>query len=112
MQQIRKVGWVFQVLRRWPNKSGTSLLFGQQTFRGVKWDSLEEQRHNFVEHMQKLLPLSTELGIKIFDEVPALRSNKQMVSMKPNIDYLLTKNIKLESIVVNPFLLLMKRSKH
>lgn len=112
MQQIKKIHWVFQVQRMWPIKSGTSLLPGQQNCRGVKCDSLEKQRHSFVEHMQKLLPLSYEQGTKIFNEVPALRSNNRMISMEPNIEFLLTKNITLESIVENPFLLLMKRGKH
>lgn len=112
MQQIKTISWVFQVLRKWPNRSGTSILLGQQNVRGIKWDSLEKRRLEFVKHMQKLLPLSYEQGTKMYNEVPALRSTNQMVSMKPKIDFLLTKNIELESIIENPFLLLMKRGEH
>lgn len=108
MQQIKKLNLPFQLFGKW---SRATLLFKQQNVRSVEWDSLDSQRHKFVEHLQKLLPLSYEQGIKILEEVSALQSNDQMMLMKPNIDLLLAKNVKAESIIENPFLLLMKRGK-
>lgn len=102
----------FQLFRNWPNRVRTNLLFNQENVRSVRWDSLEGQRREFVEHIRKLLPVSYEQGEKIFDEVPALRSKNQMILMKPNIDLLLKKHFQVESIIENPFVLLMKRGKH
>lgn len=112
MQQMKHFNLFFQLFRNWPNRTRTSLLLNQENVRGVKWDSLERQRHDFVEHIQKLLPLSYEQGVKIFDEVPALRSKNRLMSIKPNIDLLLMKNFQVESIIKHPFLLLMKLGEH
>lgn len=108
MQQIKKLNLPFQLFRKLPK---ATLLYKQQNVRSVKWDSLDSHRHKFVEHLQKLLPLSYEQGIKILEEVSALQSIDQMMLMKPNIDLLLAKNIKAESIIDSPFLLLMKHGK-
>lgn len=103
MQQIKKFFRVSQLLRKWPNKSRSNILFEQQNVRSVKWDSLEKQRHDFVQHMQNLLPMSYEQGKKMFDEMPRSKSN---------IKLLLAKKINEQSIIDNPFLLLMKCGKH
>lgn len=112
MQRIKNVYLIFHEFQKCPNKSRTHSLFKQQFVRSVKWDSLENQRTEFVKHLQRMLPLSYEQGIKILDEVPALRSANQMVLMKPNIDLLLAKKIEAKSIIENPFLLLMKHGEY
>lgn len=115
MQQIKNFNLFLKLLPKWPIESkiiALNLMLNHQNVRSVKWDSLEKQRHEFVEYIKKLLPVSYQQGLKIFDEVPALRSNYQMVLMKPNIDLLLKNKISVETIIENPFLLLMKRGKY
>lgn len=112
MQQLKHFNLLSQLFRNWPNRTRASLLLKPENVRGVKYDSLERQRHEFVQHIQKLLPLSYEQGAKIFDEVPALRSQNQLTLIKPNIDLLLKKKFQVESIIEYPFLFLMKRGKH
>lgn len=64
-----------------------------------------------INEIKKLLSCDTELARAIYDGYPAIRHRNQLADVKTNIDFLLARNVTMESIVENAFVLAMPASK-
>lgn len=86
-------------------------LITSNNLRRIRWPSLSENREFIIRKLKDFLSCSTPIATKIYDDYPVIRCNEQLDLVKKNVEFLIEKNISIESIADNAYILMLKYGK-
>lgn len=82
-----------------------------QNVRAKKSFAFESNMRNVLDSLRQLLTCTESKAYSIYDQFPSIRSIDMMSNVGNNIDILMKNSISSQSIIDNPFLLVMTEGK-